>query len=108
VWGKALAATVPQTVKPDETVKPAEPIMNAEPIQSEGSVKRVEPILTAEPVKSDGSLKPAAPVKPAEPQIWDPVPELEQRMAQLRVMHERLRPKLAQADLLKRRLRLPF
>lgn len=41
------------------------------------------------------------------PQPWDPVPELEQRMAKLKAMHDLLRPQLARADLLKRRLRLP-
>jgi len=44
---------------------------------------------------------------PIAPRVWDPVPEVEQRMAQLRVLHDRLRPQLARADLFKRRLRLP-
>ncbi len=44
---------------------------------------------------------------PIAPRVWDPVPEVEQRMAQLRALHDRLRPQLARAELFKRRLRLP-
>jgi hypothetical protein len=56
------------------------------------------------------SNPPSAPLvqpEPVLPRVWDPVPEVEQRMAQLRVMHDRLRPQLARADLFKRRLRHP-
>ena len=48
-----------------------------------------------------------APVQPPEPRTWDPVPEVEQRMAQLQAIHDRLRPQLARADLFKSRLRHP-
>lgn len=87
---------------PEQAAIPPLGTATASPVSDAGTPMASAPA-SAPPAQKDRP----APVQPPEPRAWDPVPEVEQRMAQLRAIHDRLRPQLARADLFKSRLRHP-
>ncbi|MEY2622729.1 MAG: hypothetical protein RIT26_2549 [Pseudomonadota bacterium] len=48
--------------------------------------------------------KPAAAAPARKPQVWDPLPEVERRMAELAQLHEKIKPQLARAEMRRRRV----
>jgi uncharacterized small protein (DUF1192 family) len=47
------------------------------------------------------------PEAPPPDPLWLPVPEIEARVAAIRTLHERLKPRVARAELGKSRIRRP-
>ena len=130
--GKALSSEVPANPYLPPPTKPwrpsripkqrpaqGAPLLSDPALASFGSgaiapVKDLPGVTVQVPSNETGAMPdtPASPAShgdagPIAPRVWDPVPEVEQRMAQLRAMHDRLRPQLARTDPFKRRLRLP-
>lgn len=104
--GKALSSEVPANPHLPPPPKPWRPSRIPKQRPAPPSPVLAAPIPTHEPLAVPPKAPAPAP-KPVDPKAWDPVPEVEQRLAQLRALHERLRPQLARAELFKRRLRMP-
>ncbi len=67
------------------------------------------PIPKPTPAAASSGVKPKpAAAKPApKPQVWDPLPEVERRMAELAQLHDRIKPQLTRAEMRRRRVPLP-
>lgn len=97
--------TAPSQAWATSTGEPAPAPEGPTPAPGAGSASVPSAVLSSpEPFVPQAAKPPAA---PAQPRVWDPVPEVEAHIAQLKAQHERLRPQLARADLFKRRLRMP-
>ena len=92
------------------SVTPALPSVSLPPIQVATGHASAEvmsslptPLAVAEPKVSLVQKVPLP--EPAGPQFWQPIPEIENRLAQLRTLHDRLRPQLDRTVVLKSRIR---
>jgi hypothetical protein len=117
--GKALSAEVPANPFLPPPPKPWRPSRIPRPMSRHMSPAPNPAVQPTDAPSADASvslqekfaaaapgLQPQA-AKPVAPQAWDPVPEIEQRIAHLKAAHDLMRPQLARADLFKRRLRHP-
>lgn len=73
----------------------------APPMESVAEVPQVEAIVKPVEPAPDAST----PIEPEPDPLWAPIPEIEARLAELRAVHERLRPMLVRSGAVKSRIR---